>query len=207
MLFPFLQGILLGMTIAVLLGPALFALLQTSIHRGFKAGFFLSVGISISDVVIVLLTYFGASQVLDSPKNKLYFGVIGGIILAIFGIVTFTRKVVVEEGEEVKVKRPSNITYLLKGFFLNFANPGPWFFWITVTVAATSNYGVHNMKILAFFLGALFTIFSTDVIKVYISHKIKNFMTPKIMHWVNRIVGVILVGIGLYLAVRVFYTT
>ncbi|MEI8202122.1 MAG: LysE family transporter [Bacteroidota bacterium] len=205
MIFPFIQGVLLGLTIAVLLGPALFALLQTSIHRGFRAGFFLAIGIFLSDVALVLLTYFGASQVLDAPKNQLYFGVIGGTILAIFGVVTFTRKVVVEEGEEVQVKRPSDITYLLKGFFLNMANPGVWFFWITVTVAATSNYGVHNLKILAFFIGALLTIFFTDVVKSYISNKIKSYITPTLMHWVNRIVGIILVGIGAYLALRVIY--
>ncbi len=205
MFFPFVQGILLGLTIAVLLGPALFALLQTSIHRGFRAGFFLAIGIFLSDVALVLLTYFGASQVLDQPKNQLYFGVIGGTILAIFGFFTYTRKVVVEDGEEVKVKRPSDFMYLLKGFFLNMANPGVWFFWITVTVAATSNYGVNNLKILSFFVGSLLTIFMTDVIKSFISHKIKSYMTPTIMHWVNRIVGIVLMGIGVFLAGRVLY--
>lgn len=42
---PFLEGIILGITLAVLLGPALFALVQTSIHRGFRAGMRLAFGI------------------------------------------------------------------------------------------------------------------------------------------------------------------
>jgi arginine exporter protein ArgO len=67
---PFLQGVLLGLTFAVLIGPAFFALIQTSIHRGFRFGFFLAIGIFLSDLVALLVCYFGATQILGSDPRQ-----------------------------------------------------------------------------------------------------------------------------------------
>ena len=48
----------------------------------------------------------------------------GEIILIVFGIVTYTRKAPDTKTENgIKPKKPGAITYLLKGFFLNIANP------------------------------------------------------------------------------------
>ena len=47
-------GITLGLTLAILLGPVFFALIQTSISKGFLKGLFLAIGISISDSVYIL---------------------------------------------------------------------------------------------------------------------------------------------------------
>src|SRR5210317_858169 len=89
---PFLQGILLGLTFAVLLGPAFFSLIQTSIHRGFMRGMLLAIGIFLSDLVALVLCYFGATQILGSdPRENVYFSIIGGIIMIIFGTYTFSR--------------------------------------------------------------------------------------------------------------------
>ena len=52
MIHPLFEGIIIGLTMAVMLGPALFALLQTSIHRGTKAGVILAFGIFLSDFFI-----------------------------------------------------------------------------------------------------------------------------------------------------------
>ena len=78
---PFLQGVLVGLTFAVLLGPAFFSLIQTSIQRGFRSGFFLALGIFISDFSALLLAYFGATQFLGKdPRENFLFSIIGGII-------------------------------------------------------------------------------------------------------------------------------
>ena len=60
----FFQGVVVGLTFAVLLGPGFFSLLQTSIHSGFRAGICLSIGIFLSDVFVLLLCYFGISHLL-----------------------------------------------------------------------------------------------------------------------------------------------
>lgn len=78
---PLLQGILLGLTISVMPGAPLFTLLQTSIHRGLKSGFFLATGIFLSDVTVVYFTFLGALQFINQKNNYMIAGIIGGFIL------------------------------------------------------------------------------------------------------------------------------
>ncbi|GAB4329748.1 MAG: LysE family transporter [Bacteroidales bacterium] len=203
----FLQGILLGLTFAVLLGPAFFALIQTSIHRGFRSGFFLATGIFFSDLFALTVTYLGASQIVgNDPRDNVYFSIAGGIIMVIFGTYTFTRKVEAtgpENSEILDAPSPFYI-YIIKGFLLNVLNPGMWFIWITVVVSISANWGVNNRPVFFFLAGALITIYGTDTLKCYVSNQIKRFVNPAVMTWMNRIVGIILIGFGTYLVVRVF---
>lgn len=203
-MYPFIEGILLGLTLAVLFGPALFTLLQTSIHRGFRAGTLIATGIIFSDLAIVMLSYFGFTQLIMNQRNYLFLGLFSGIILIAFGLVTFTRKAGPlgnNNGETEKM--PTATTFLLKGFLLNFANPFIWLFWISLTVGISANYDQDKPSILIFFSGALLAIFGTDLAKVMISNRIKRLLTDNLMTWVNRIVGVILCSFGLILIVRV----
>ena len=205
---PYLKGVIVGLAFAVLLGPALFALIQTSIHRGFKSGLFFAIGIFISDLTAIILCYLGASQILGSdPRENFLFGIIGGIILIIFGTVTYTRKVYdkskVNNVKEIKTNTPKLYIYVLKGFFLNIANPGMWFIWVTVIVSIGSNYGINTKSIFAFLFGILSTILGTDILKCFIANKLKQSLKPTVMLWMNRIVGILLIAFGAYLIINV----
>ena len=56
LLHPLFEGLILGITVAITLGPALVALLQTSIKHGMKTGIFLAIGIFSSDFFLVVLS-------------------------------------------------------------------------------------------------------------------------------------------------------
>lgn len=200
---PFLEGMILGFTLAIMLGPAMFSLIQTSIHRGLYRGMMLAGGIFFSDLALVLLCYLGAVQVLGNDRNYLMFGILGGIILMAFGVVTFLRKVhLAEDNTLIAVKMPGPLTYIFKGFFLNFANPFVWIFWVSVMVTVTSSHGAEGHSVLIFFSGTLFTIFVTDIGKVIIASRLKQYLQPRILIMVNHVVGILLVVFGIYLVIR-----
>lgn len=202
---PLLEGMILGLTLAIMLGPAMFSLIQTSIHRGLYRGMLLAGGIFLSDLSLVMLCYLGAIQVIGNDRNYLMFGVIGGIILMIFGVVTFLRKVQVSDDNNlIDVKMPGPLTYIFKGFFLNFANPFVWIFWVSVMVSVSSGYGTDSWSIKTFFAGALITIFTTDILKVIIANRLKRYLKPRILIMINHLVGILLVLFGIYLLVRTF---
>src|ERR1035437_1609685 len=71
MIHPLFEGIFIGLTMAVMLGPALFALLQTSILRGTRAGVILASGIFLSDLVVVVCSYLGGAQLLNQSKKSI----------------------------------------------------------------------------------------------------------------------------------------
>jgi threonine/homoserine/homoserine lactone efflux protein len=204
--YPAIQGVILGLTLAVLVGPAFFTLIQTSMHRGFRPGLLLSIGIILSDMTLVALTYLGAVQILNYDQNKNYFGVLAAAILIIFGIFTFTRKVVVEGNElpDIRIKQPRALTYLIKGYFLNIANPFVIIFWMGVMGFVSQQYGVDKRAVLSFFSATFLTIFSTDLLKSFIGGKIKGYLNPSVLLWVNRVVGVALILFGLILIIRVY---
>lgn len=202
---PLIEGMILGLTLAVMLGPALFTLIQTSIHRGLYRATILAAGIFLSDVTLVWFCYLGAAQIFGNARNGLLFGIVGGAILIAFGIVTYLRKVYVESDEMLdNVKKPGLLTYIFKGFFLNFANPFVWLFWMSVMVTVTANYGAESLDVKLFFAGSLLTVFSTDLLKVFVANQLKKYLKARYLIAINHAVGILLVIFGLFLLVRTF---
>ncbi len=200
---PLLQGMILGFTLAALLGPALFTLLQTSIHRGWRSGIFLATGIIISDFSVLMLAYLGALQIINKKDNYLIAGIVGGIILILFGIYTFNRKVHFDENNNpVEIKVAGPLTYILKGYFLNIMNPFVWFFWISAMVGVSSNFGDDKHGILIFFSGTLSVVFATDILKVLVASKLKRYLNGRVLLLINHAVGILLVGFGIFLMIR-----
>jgi threonine/homoserine/homoserine lactone efflux protein len=181
----------------------LFALLQTSIKYGIKVGIFLASGIFVSDLALVVGFYFGASRIVTDAKYHLVLGVIGGIVMSIFGIYTFFKKVPlteqVEAINEIKVKKKGPLPYFVKGFILNFANPFLWVFWITSMLAINATYGGNQKSVALFFAGTLSVILMTDILKVVLANKIKVAGNPQVILWMNRIVGLLFMIIGAFI--------
>lgn len=200
-----LEGVILGLTLSVFFGfgPALVALIQTSIHRGFWAAAFLAFGVFLSDAAMVALGFIGAVQIFDTEKVIL--GFIGGAILIIFGIVTYKRKVSIDVDSQNHLEKndsPKFYTYVLKGFIINFTNPFIWFFWMGVIVGFSSNYKGDFIMMISFFSAALGTVLLMDVLKSFSAFQIKRYIQTHNIIWINRFAGIGLVLFGLYLLVR-----
>jgi threonine/homoserine/homoserine lactone efflux protein len=208
MLDLFINGIVVGLLVAISLGPAFFAVIQTGISQGFKFGFILSIGILLSDILMVVISYLIGSAFLDDPKNKVFVGLIGGIILIIFGSVSWAKKPDVLKRRSVKfkqeVKQPSIVGYLTKGFFLNIANPFIFFFWFGALgiVGKLAPEGELLQATTVFFTGTFIITFSGDLLKSYVGKLIRNFLSPRKELIINKIFGVMLVTFGIVLIFR-----
>lgn len=202
-LHPLFEGIILGLTVAISIGPALFALLQTSIKHGIKTGIFLAAGIFISDLTLVVGFYFGAAQIVTDTRYHLVLGIVGGGVMTVFGIFTFFRKVPqteqVEPINEIKVRKKGYMPYFFKGFILNLANPFLWVFWITSMLAINAAYGGNQRSVAMFFAASLFVILMTDILKVVLANKIKIAGNPQVKIWMNRIVGLLFMILGAFI--------
>lgn len=214
-----ISGFLLGLTLAVLIGPAFFSLLQTSINHGFRIGMFLAIGIFLSDLTLVSISFLGASQVISGEKYRVAFGIIGGVILIIYGAYTFMKKVKIyndkngkgesklEQKEDEllqKIHAPQPILYMIKGYFLNLINPFLLIFWVGVMSFVTAEYNGKTIDILIFFSVALATVLSTDFLKCFVAHQIKKFLSRKILSFMNHALGILLIGTGVYLIIKTF---
>ena len=206
------EGVGLGITLAILTGPAFFALLQTSIRNGYQSGIAFALGVFISDTTLILLSYIGALQLFNNPKNNFIIGLIGGTILIMFGVFNIFQKhpLEMEKGEgEVEKLLPKKTTLpiaALKGFAINFINPFVIIFWIGVVSVESTRYKFSQLDIISLFSATLLTVLGTDILKAMGAQKITSFLNPNILHWINRIAGVILIISGVSLIWKVVKT-
>ncbi|MFH0999596.1 MAG: LysE family transporter [Bacteroidota bacterium] len=199
------EGIILGFTLAFFFGfgPAFFSLIQTGIHRGFTKGLFLAIGIFLNDLVFISLSILGAHAITNNMAKYQLLGIFGGIVLIIFGIVSYRHKVYLNNNkEEIISNGPPLFAFLLKGFLLNLANPFVWLFWPTVVLGIAAPFISETNDMILFFSGTLFVVLLTDIVKVYLASRIKRFITAKFLTLVNRGVGVSLIIFGIALIVR-----
>ena len=200
------KGIGFGITLSFVAGPAMFALIQTSLTNGFKAGVHLALGISLSDIFMVFLTLFGISSLMDNPQSKIVLSVVGGVVMVVFGVFTYMRKTVKKDPTITSAvelqKKPFYLPYIGKGFLFNIANPSVWVYWL-IPVGIASSFPEREQSYL-FMVSLLVTILSFDILKCAISYKLKTILTPKILHILNQVVGVILIAVGVYFIVSEF---
>ncbi len=203
-----LEGIILGITLSFLIGPAFIALVQTSIHRGLKSGLLFALGIALSDITLISLSYLGAMQILSDASNQFWVGIVGGFILIGFGLITFLKKYKPKTGKGLELKitvtGEGHFRYIMKGFFLNILNPFLLIFWLGVMSFVSARYGVGNKEVISFFTAAIITVFVTDSLKCLIANHIRKYLNMAILVWVNRGVGIALMAFGVVMFVRVF---
>lgn len=205
------EGILLGLFLAFSIGPAFFALINTGISYGFRSGAALAFGIFFSDLFFVLVTValiqYGMSDLLTNPKHQAFLGVVGGVVLIIYGAFQFVgNQSKTDAGETViDIKSPRLRVLLIKGFFLNMFNPFVWIFWIATTTAISSKYEFQITRIIIFFASALIMVIATDLLKTFVAHKIKQMLNAKMLLNVRHVSGGLLMVFGMYLIYKVFF--
>jgi threonine/homoserine/homoserine lactone efflux protein len=192
------KGLLLGLALCFGVGPAFFALIQTSLHHGVRSGIALAIGIFLSDVTCVLLAYLGISQFLVNPEHKTLVGLVGGIILVLFGFYIMMQRKPKNsfDDEELDIKAPNMALMALKGFFLNMLNPVVILLWITWLGVVSSNKKFSRRHVFMFFGVTLLIVVSTDILKVLTADRIKKLIKPHFLVIVNRLVGAIILTIG-----------
>lgn len=193
-----LKGLQLGIVLTFLVGPVFFTIIQTSIERGFWNGVLVAFGISLSDILYVVICYFGIAKIMASSNMKMYMAYGGGAILVGFGLYHLlikSRKS--PEGVSGPVKERKFYRYMLKGFLINGMTPMVLFFWIGTASVATINFGYSSAGDFSlFFASMLGTILATDILKAYLAGKLRPLLTHRSLMVMNIILGIVMIFFG-----------
>jgi threonine/homoserine/homoserine lactone efflux protein len=206
-----IQGVSVGFGLAFLIGPSFFALFQTSLEKGFIAAFRFALGVVLSDLFLVAIAFLGISRLFTFPIAKIIVTMAGGCVLVGYGIYMMAKKVNLQTKQTHSDGNAQNTgwSYLWRGFTTNMANPGTWFFWIfwvgVITAQYTNEKTVHYIYVILFFIIALGVNFCFDMLKAYGAHKLQHFITPKNISIINKIVGILLIGFGVYLMLDLYF--
>jgi threonine/homoserine/homoserine lactone efflux protein len=193
-----LKGIVSGIVLAFLIGPVFFTILQTSIERGFWSGFFVAIGISLSDAFYISICYLGVYQLFDKGNFKEYLAYFGGGVLLIMGLyylVIKSRKLAHYDPQNVQAKSPYKL--IVKGFIINGLTPMVLIFWLGTVGVATTELGYSTPgKAIPFFVAIVCTVFITDLIKAKLADKLRLALTPKFIRTMNLVLGIVLLIFG-----------
>ena len=215
------DAVVFGLTLAIVFGfgPAFITLIQTSIHRGFRSAAWFALGVLLNDIVMVSLCVLTSIQVVaNNDREMFYFSLGAGIILILFGIFTYTKKVkednfksikertdeIIDENREEFKKdddTPRWFVFLGKGFVLNIMNPFVWIFWFSTVAVTMGNMEGNKLRVLLFFAIVLGTSFGCDILKAKGASFLKKFFNAKRIRIMNRVIGWGLVLFGLYFIV------
>ena len=198
------NAILIGIGLSFMIGPVFFMLIQTSILKGVKAAVAFNMGVILGDVAFIVIAYYGSRHLLERIKDdpRLFF--IGGLILIVYGAITYLDKSNKKETEEPSIDLTVNNNYLkliLKGFFLNFINIGVLALWVGLIVGIGPSLDMNPTRIFYYFALILISYFVVDLGKILLAKQLKKKMTSLVVFRVKRIMGVLLIvfGVGLML--------
>ncbi|NER14218.1 LysE family transporter [Leptobacterium flavescens] len=196
----------LGFFLSFMIGPVFFVLLETSALKGFRAALAFNFGVIVADVIFLFLAYFSSFQLLENLSNQPGLYVFGGMILLVYGLITFLKKPkeICSETQAVNVKRTNYPGLMIKGFLINFINIGVLVFWLGVIVIVGPNLDNDPNRFMVFFGAMLATYFITDMFKILLAKRLKKKLTPKRILIIKKMLGIILVLCGAVLIVKGF---
>ena len=202
------KAVVTGLILSMMIGPAFFLLLETSIKKGIRTALFFDFGILTSDLIYISIAYVFYAEVakIMEGHNELL-KIIGGVLFIAFGVISIIKKPSIKNQEKIDNSAQSNKDnwlQFLKGLMLNMANPMVIFYWFSV-MALSAKHGANNVFETILFIGIMLSVFfSIDLLKIIGAKKLRPFITDPVLRSLNRITGSILTLFGLTSRMVVF---
>jgi L-lysine exporter family protein LysE/ArgO len=190
MVYALIYGLGIGILLSSMLGTVFFFLIQNSISNGFRSSLFIATGVIVSDILLILISYFNAYLLPSGgyAENLVRLG--GGALLLGMG-VSYLRK---NSNAAVDVPLYSSPWMLAsKGFLLNILNPGNYVSWLSISAILIN---VHQYSILErwwFYAGALGSIFGMEVLFAVLAVKIKKYLHERVLQRIDWVLGIIFI--------------
>lgn len=191
------QGFLTGLFLSTFIGPIFFQVVNLGINSTLRAVAYMALGTFFSDILTVLLIYLVAAQLATRAINLDYLYIAGGLILVTIGLAGFFKTPKKEQQENLTHR--SLMKIFMRGFLINSTNPNVFFFWFGAVMVAVKSYNNNAAFVLLHFSTALFVVLSTDFLKGYAASLLKPYITDKVMLWLSRFSGIVLIYFGLKL--------
>ncbi len=191
-------GITFGLFLTISVGPTIFAILKYSIQYGHKAGLSYIFGVSLSDLLYVLIANVAASQLSFASEHIKPIGIGGALLLMGMGIFGYFKKIKVTRSTSTIA--PIGVGNLIKiassGFFMNALNPGVIITWLGMAAFVGNESINYRFLVFAITLGL---VLSGDLLKVFMAAKVRKLLTPRNIVYLSRISAICLFAVGLFL--------
>jgi threonine/homoserine/homoserine lactone efflux protein len=194
-----LAGLAFGLILQVSVGPVCIAVLHRGISQGFRYAFAMVWGVALVDALYIVLSVIGVSALLQVGPVRSAVGLAGALLLVYFGIRYLRGPAATAQVEHGSGSLLNSFTF---GLGLTLTNPLTILFWAGVLGATMSTHTFARTDSVAYFsAGCVLAtlLFLTGV--ALAGHLLERVLTKRLALWLNRAVGLFLIGFAVKLAV------
>lgn len=188
-------ALLTGFVLSFGFGSVFFALIQTSIDYGYKAGRNIALGVAVGDILLVALAIFGTVFLPNIPNFENYVRIIAATLLFGLGISQFRKTKVKVATTEVKSNVKDLIYFISKGLVLNVVNPVNFLAWVLVS-STLKTYNYSLIEEVLFFSICIGTVFTTETLIAYFADKVRAKLSDRLMIAIKYATGAIFLALG-----------
>lgn len=200
----YLYALPLGLSLSFAAGPIFFVLIETSISRGKLAALSLDIGAILADILFILIAYYGSRPLLEGLRSNIWIGLFSGLAVMGFGYY-YLRKSKVQGQFSSSFRIEKKGFLIVKGFLLNFLNIGVLFFWLATTVTIGNLLENEPWRMIVFYSATIGIYLFVDLLKIYFANRFKERLAGRGMRMIEKVIALILMGFGLFIALRAFW--
>ena len=197
----YLDGLKFGMLLQLAVGPMCLMVFNTAKNVGFLVALTLVLAISLVDAFYIILASLGVSKILDKPKIKKAFKIIGSFVLIIFGanIILNVFNINIIPGLNLK---PTSSNIFIQGLILTLSNPITIVFWGSVLTTKIIEDKLNKKELTVFSVGLVSStlIFLTFV--AVLGTMLSSFIPENVSSIMNIIVGILIIFFGIKMLLK-----
>lgn len=199
-----ISGWLIGIAIALPVGPVITELIRRGLSGGFFQGWLVGLGAAASHAILVTLTLLGVVTLFNRPLWHTVLGVGGVLVLGYLGLDAFRAGVTPPRLETAASTRHP----FLVGFGIGIANPITLLWFLTVGGALIASQSQGHMGGLAVAFGTSFVIgvLCWDTVVAGLAGAGRRWMGPRTLRALNTVAGLVFFGFALRLAWKFLQT-
>nr|WP_253270244.1 LysE family transporter [Staphylococcus shinii] len=192
---------ILGITLSLPAGTMTIEMSKQGLKNGFFHGWFVGIGGMTVDLIMILIIYFGFSEILMLPAVEIVMWLIGFLFLLYIGIESIKEAKQPLEISDTNLRKKSLFKSYGRGIMMA-VTPSNIVFWIGVfgTALTTAINNVSGYQFLLVASGILFGILIHDVILMGIISYTRKFVNHTFTKWTSIVAGFLLIGFSLYFA-------
>jgi len=201
----FIGSMIVAFSGALVPGPMLTLVISSVARKGFWTSFFIVVGHSLLELVVVIGFFLGILKFLDNPLIAKIIGLLGGIFLLYMGIdivvSIFKKKFTIDFKSVLKqrtITGKSTMTVIFKGILISLMNPYWFIWWISIGAAFLLKSVEFNMAgISSFYIGHISADFIWYLFIGFLVNTGRRFFNQKIYNGILIACSIFLFYLGI----------
>ncbi len=198
------SGWLIGLAIALPVGPVITEIIRRGLRAGFLPAWLVGLGAAASHAILVSLTFLGMVALLDRPIWHTILGGAGILVLGYLGVDALRASTDPPTAEDAsRAGRP-----FLVGFGIGISNPITLLWFLTVGGALIAAHGGGGSGLLAVAFGVSFIcgVLCWDTVVAYLAGCGRRWMGQRTLRVINTVAGAVFLGFAIRLGWKLAQT-